>query len=358
MFDSRSFDAHESVTYFSDVASGLRGIVAIHSTQLGPALGGCRAWFYDNDEAALQDALRLSRGMSYKNAVAGLPLGGGKAVIIRQPGHVVTEAQFEAFGRVVENLNGRYVTAEDVGVSVKDMSCVARSTSYVSGLPSRGNSAGGDPSPKTAYGVYCGMLAAIQARLLTRNVQGLRIAVQGLGSVGRHLCERLHADGAQLVVADINRAACEMAREKFGAEIVPVEEILFRDVDVIAPCALGGILNEQSIPKIRATVIAGGANNQLATPEDGLSLHQRHILYAPDYVINAGGIICAAAEYLHTGNEAEVWERVARIEQTLAEIFRESAAKNTPPHQVADALALQRLAQEPHAGPSTMKGVA
>lgn len=346
MFDNRSFDAHESVTYFSDAASGLRGIVAIHSTHLGPALGGCRAWFYDNDEAALQDALRLSRGMSYKNAVAGLPLGGGKAVIIRKPGQAVTEAQFEAFGRIVEQLNGRYITAEDVGVSVSDMSCVARSTSFVSGLPHQGAAAGGDPSPKTAYGVYCGILAAIQARLSTRSVKGLRIAVQGLGSVGRNLCDRLHAEGAILFVADISKAACEMAQQKYGATVVSIDEILYQDVDVISPCALGGILNAESIPKILAPVIAGGANNQLATPEDGELLRKRNILYAPDYVINAGGIICAAAEYLHTGNEKEVWERVALIEQTLTEIFKESAATQAPPHQVADALALKRLAQE------------
>lgn len=355
MFDSRSFDAHESVTYFTDAATGLRGIVAIHSTHLGPALGGCRAWFYDNDEAALQDALRLSRGMSYKNAVAGLPLGGGKAVIIRKPGQVVTEAQFEAFGRVVENLNGRYVTAEDVGVSVKDMSCVARSTSYVSGLPSKGNTAGGDPSPKTAYGVYCGILAATQARLSTRSLKGLKIAVQGLGSVGRHLCERLHADGAELIVADINEAACKLAEQQFGAKIVSVDEILFQDVDVVAPCALGGILNAESIAKLRTPIIAGGANNQLATPEDGELLRARNILYAPDYVINAGGIICAAAEYLHTGSEEEVWTRVAQIEQTLTEIFKEAAASNTPTNKVADALALKLLAQQQNDGQATQK---
>ncbi|MES2489734.1 MAG: Glu/Leu/Phe/Val dehydrogenase dimerization domain-containing protein [Pseudomonadota bacterium] len=343
MFESRSFDAHESVTYFSDAASGLRGIVAIHSTKLGPAIGGCRAWFYDNDEAALQDALRLSRGMSYKNAVAGLPMGGGKAVIIRKPGQAVSEAQFEAFGRVVEQLNGRYITAEDVGVSVADMSFVARSTSFVSGLPHQGEAAGGDPSPKTAYGVYCGILAAIQARLSTRNLKGLTVAVQGLGSVGRHLCERLHAAGAKLVVADINAAACEAAKAKYGATVVSVDEILFQDVDVVAPCALGAILNEQSIPKILAPIIAGGANNQLATLEDGQRLYDRHILYAPDYVINAGGIICAAAEYLHSGDEKEVWDRVAGIEKTLTEIFTESTATDTPTNVVADALALRLI---------------
>ena len=344
MFNSQAFDGHEGVTFFSDTASGLKGIIAIHSTALGPAAGGCRAWTYENEEAALQDVLRLSRGMSYKNAVAGLPLGGGKAVIIRQPGQVVTEAQFEAFGRVVDRLHGAYVTAEDVGVSVADMTCVARSTPYVSGLASLDGAAGGDPSPKTAYGVYCGIVAATQARLGVSDLKGLRVAVQGLGSVGKHLCEKLHEAGATLIVSDLNAAACERIRQRFDATVVSVEEILFQDVDVVSPCALGGILNAQSIPRIRAPIIAGGANNQLATAEDGFALHARGILYAPDYVINAGGIICAASEYLRSASEAEVWQRVAAIEQTLSSIFAESKATGVPPHVIADALALQRMA--------------
>lgn len=345
MFNSKAYDGHEGVTFFSDPASGLKGIVAIHSTALGPAAGGCRAWAYENEEAALQDVLRLSRGMSYKNAVAGLPLGGGKAVIIREPGKPVTEAQFEAFGRVVERLHGAYVTAEDVGVSVADMKCVARSTSYVSGLSSHAGTAGGDPSPKTAYGVYCGIVAAVKARLGLSELKGLRVAVQGLGSVGRHLCENLHKAGAQLIVSDIDTTACNRIRKQFGAEVVSPDEILFQDVEVVSPCALGGIINAQSIPRIRAPIIAGGANNQLATPEDGLALHERGILYAPDYVINAGGIICAASEYLKSASEDAVWLRVAGIEQTLAAIFAESKASGTPPHVIADALALKRMAQ-------------
>lgn len=345
MFNSKAYDGHEGVTFFSDPASGLKGIVAIHSTALGPAAGGCRAWAYENEEAALQDVLRLSRGMSYKNAVAGLPLGGGKAVIIREPGKPVTEAQFEAFGRVVERLHGAYVTAEDVGVSVADMKCVARSTSYVSGLSSHAGTAGGDPSPKTAYGVYCGIVAAVKARLGLSELKGLRVAVQGLGSVGRHLCENLHKAGAQLIVSDIDTTACNRIRKQFGAEVVSPDEILFQDVEVVSPCALGGIINAQSIPRVRAPIIAGGANNQLATPEDGLALHERGILYAPDYVINAGGIICAASEYLKSASEDAVWLRVAGIEQTLAAIFAESKASGTPPHVIADTLALKRMAQ-------------
>lgn len=343
MFSSKAYDGHENVTFFSDAASGVRGIIAIHSTALGPAAGGCRAWAYESEEAALQDVLRLSRGMSYKNAVAGLPLGGGKAVILREPGKPVSAAQFEAFGRAVERLRGAYVTAEDVGVSVADMACVARSTSHVSGLSSHGGSAGGDPSPKTAYGVYCGIVAAAHARLGRDDLAGLRVAVQGLGSVGRHLCENLHQAGARLVVSDIDASACARIRERFGAEVVPPDAILFQDVDVVSPCALGGILDAQSIPRLRAPIVAGGANNQLAGPEDGLALHARGILYAPDYVINAGGIICAASEYLRSASEEQVWQHVTRIGQTLADIFAESKATGTPPHVIADALALRRI---------------
>jgi leucine dehydrogenase len=346
MFDTNAYDGHEQVTHFFDETSGLRGIIAIHSTVRGPAFGGCRAWFYENDQLALQDALRLSRGMSYKNAVAGLPLGGGKAVIIRKPGQVVTPAQFEAFGLAVNRLEGRYITAEDVGVKEADMASIARNTRYVAGLPRKGAAAGGDPSPKTAYGVYCGILAAAKAKLGTSDLKGMRIVVQGLGSVGYRLCEALKNAGAELFVSDINLAVCEKAKREIGAVIVSADEILFQDVDVIAPCALGGILNATSIPKIRATVIAGGANNQLAEPADGQALQDRGILYAPDYVINAGGIICAAAEYLGTGSEAQVWERVSEIGQTLTEIFSESAATNTPPHVVADARAKKLMATD------------
>ena len=347
MFDTSAYDGHEQVTHFFDETSGLRGIIAIHSTVRGPAFGGCRAWFYDSDQLALQDALRLSRGMSYKNAVAGLPLGGGKAVIIRKPGQVVTPEQFEAFGRAVERLEGRYITAEDVGVKEADMACIARGTRHLAVLPRQGTAAGGDPSPKTAYGVFCGIQAAVKARLGSREVKGLRVAVQGLGNVGYGLCQLLKEAGAELIVSDINAAACERAQRELGASVVAADQILFQDCDVLAPCALGGILNAQTIPLIRAKVVAGGANNQLAEAADGQLLHGRGILYAPDYVINAGGIICAAAEYLGGSSDEQVWQRVAVIEQTLGEIFHESSATNTPPHQVADARARSLMAQQP-----------
>ena len=345
MFDSDAFDAHEGVTFVADAASGLRAIIAIHSTKLGPSFGGCRAWTYATPAVALNDALRLSRGMSYKNAMAGLPFGGGKAVILRPAGGTVSDAQFEAFGRAVNDLGGRYITAEDVGVSVRSMQLVARHTRYVGGLP-RGEGTShrdGDPSPRTALGVYCGIEAAVRARLGGRGLQGLRVAVQGLGNVGFNLCELLHRAGAVLTVADIDQAAVERAQERFGATAVSIDDILYQDVDVLAPCALGGIFNGKSIPLLKAAVIAGGANNQLATDADGQRLHERGILYAPDYVINAGGIIWVSAEYLGEFEETQALVRVRRIGQTLDGIFEESARSGLPPHAVADARARQLL---------------
>lgn len=342
MFETKAFDGHESVHFFSDRTSGLKGIIAIHSTARGPAFGGCRVWSYADSEQALHDVLRLSRGMSFKNAVAGLPFGGGKAVIIRNAGEQISDAQFEAFGRIVDGLSGRYITAEDVGVSVKNMSLVARRTKFVSGLPHDGG-IGGDPSPKTAFGVFCGIKAAVKARLGRDDLKGLRVAVQGLGSVGRNLCSMLHEAGAILLVADVNESAVAGAEKNFSAKVVSVNEILYQDVDVVSPCALGGILNADSIERIKAPVIAGGANNQLATDLDGQRLHGRRILYAPDFVINAGGIISAAAEYLQEFSEAEVMNRVAKIGATLADIFVRAEATNTPTNVVADQIARERL---------------
>lgn len=345
MFDADAFDAHESVTFVADAASGLRALIAIHSTHIGPAFGGCRAWTYATPALALNDALRLSRGMSYKNAMAGLPFGGGKAVILRAPGAAVSDAQFEAFGRAVENLNGRYITAEDVGVSVRSMQLVARHTRHVGGLPQQGGAGlrDGDPSPRTALGVYCGIESAVRARLGRDNLKGLRVAVQGLGNVGFNLCELLHAAGATLWVADIDAAAVERAQQRFGAQAVPIDDILQQDVDVVAPCALGAILNGRSIPLLKAAIVAGGANNQLATELDGQRLHERGILYAPDYVINAGGIIWVSAEYLGEFDEAQALVRVRRIGATLDGIFAESAERQLPPHAVADERARRLL---------------
>lgn len=346
MFDSREFDTHEQVTFFHDAASDLRGIIAVHSTALGPAMGGCRAWNYVDTAAALTDALRLSRGMSFKNAVAGLPLGGGKAVIMRNGDAPLSEANFEAFGKIVQGLGGSYVTAEDVGVSVRNMAAVARQTSYVSGLPPAQANAevGGDPSPHTALGTFLGIRAAVRARLDRSDMQGLRVAVQGLGNVGRHLCEQLHLAGAELVVADLNPASVDYVCAHYKATAVPVGEILFQDVDVVAPCALGAVFDDASIRRLRAKVVAGAANNQLRTDADGQRLFDAGILYAPDYVINAGGIIACGLEYLKEKSGRAIAARVAGIEATLIEIFERSRSTATPTNLIADEMARERLA--------------
>lgn len=349
MFENESFDAHEKVTFFADERTGLKGIVAIHSSALGPAMGGCRVWNYPDTAAALTDALRLSRGMSFKNAVAGLPLGGGKAVLLRNGKEPLGDAAFEAFGDVVEALGGAYVTAEDVGVSVRNMAAVARRTAFVSGLPRerRAGAVGGDPSPMTALGVFHGIRSAVRHRLGRTDLSGLTVAVQGLGNVGRHLCALLRSAGVKLVVADVDVTAVEHARTTFDAEVVAPDEILFEPVDVVAPCALGAGLDETSIPRIRAHIVAGAANNQLRTDADGQRLHDAGILYAPDYVINAGGIISVGLEYLQETDADAVKARVANIERTLDAIFERSRATRTPTHRIADALAHERLRRKP-----------
>jgi leucine dehydrogenase len=347
MFDNASFDGHEHVSFFSDAGTGLKGLIAIHSSALGPAMGGCRVWTYADASAALTDALRLSRGMSYKNAIAGLPLGGGKAVILRDAGAAMSDAAFEAFGDAVERLGGRYVTAEDVGVSERSMVAVSRRTRFVSGLPRHAarSDVGGDPSPWTAMGVFVGLRAAVKARLARNDLAGVPVAVQGLGNVGRHLCRLLHEAGARLVVADVDPQAVEDACTRFGATAVSVDEILAADVDVVAPCALGGVLHRQSIARLRARVVAGAANNQLACDDDGQRLFEAGVLYAPDYVINAGGIISAGLEYLGETDLQRVSSRVAGIAGTLEDIFERSRATGTATHRIADAMARERLAR-------------
>jgi leucine dehydrogenase len=337
------FDAHEGVHLFTDQASGLSAIIAIHSTALGPAAGGVRFWHYANSDAAITDALRLSRGMSYKNAMANLPMGGGKGVILAaEPGATVTEAQLEAFGRAVESLQGKYVTAEDVGMSEARMKVVATRTKHVSGLPVAAGSAGGDPGPVTARGVYLGVKAAAKRGLGADSMRGVRVAIQGVGSVGGGLARLLAKDGAKLVLADVNAERAKALAAELGAEAVDAGDILTLDTDLFSPNALGAILTEQSIPQIKAKVIAGGANNQLATRADGARLHDRGILYAPDYVINAGGIINVGLEYLGQGNMAEVQSRVDKIPERLTEVWDESDRTGDPESEVADRIA-QRL---------------
>jgi leucine dehydrogenase len=345
VFDHPEFDQHDSIHFVQDAATGLRAIIAIHSTALGPAAGGCRRWQYATDADALTDALRLSRGMSYKNAVAELPFGGGKAVILASGAAPKSPELFRAFGRAVAMLDGRYITAEDVGCSVEDMRFVREVTQYVSGLPQSGTSAGGDPSPWTALGVFLGIEAAAAARLGADSLKGLRVAVQGVGHVGFHLCRFLHEAGAELVVADVNRENLDKARAALPVNELPPTEILYADVDVLAPCALGNILTSVTIPRLKASIIAGAANNQLSTDEDGARLTERGILYAPDYVINAGGIVSVAREYLGNSSEEEVRAEIGRIPERLRKIFEEAAGSGKPTNVVANELA-RRLVNE------------
>ena len=345
VFDHPEFDHHESLHYFQDPATGLKAIIAIHSTALGPAAGGCRRWQYSSDTSALVDALRLSRGMTYKNALAGLPIGGGKSVILADNSAPKTPELFAAFGRAVESLDGRYITAEDIGVNVEDMQVVGRETRYVSGLPQSGGSAGGDPSPWTALGVFLGIQEAVHARLGRHSLDGLTVAVQGVGNVGLNLCRLLHEAGADLFVADISRRHLQRIRDELPIVESAPNDILFSDVDVLAPCALGNVLNSETIPRIRAKVIAGAANNQLAAERDGARLLERGILYAPDYVINAGGIVSVAREYFGQSSEDEVRADVNLIPQRLRNIFAEAGASDTPTNIVADTLARRIVAR-------------
>jgi len=335
---NQSFDQHEQVVLVSDEDTGLAGFIAVHSTALGPSAGGCRMAVYDSPEAALTDALRLAQGMSYKNALADLPAGGGKAVLYNVRDGADRRAIFEAFGRSVEALKGKYITAEDVGTCVGDMEAVSRQTRYVAGLPPRQGRAGGDPSPWTALGVFLALETCID-----RSLQGARVAVQGLGSVGFKLCERLHAAGATLVVADINADRSLEAKDRFGADVVAVDAIHRVPADLFSPNALGACLNAGTISDLGAPVVCGGANNQLATPEDGRRLLARGVTYAPDYVVNAGGIINVMAEYLGEP-ECKVADRVRAIGPRTRRILDDAKAARLGPHEVADRLARERIA--------------
>jgi leucine dehydrogenase len=339
LFDAPDFDAHEGVHFFDDPASGLKAIIAVHSTHRGPAAGGCRWWTYADDEAALTDALRLSRGMSYKNAMAGLAGGGGKGVILKSGYGPKSDALLEAFGAAIESLGGKYVTAEDVGMSDADMTVIARKTRFVSGLPVSGGAAGGNPGPSTAQGVFVGIRAAVAHKLGRSDFAGVHVAIQGLGSVGGGVAERLAAAGAKLTVADIDEARAARTAASLGATHVSVDEITRVSADVFSPNALGAVLDEATIAELDVAIVAGAANNQLATPADGARVKARGILYAPDYVINAGGIINVVAEYLGDGDADAVAARIAEIEPRLAAIFAEADASGQTTDAVADAMA-------------------
>ena len=334
------FDAHEALHLIHDEPTGLRAIIAVHSTHLGPAAGGTRYWHYADDADALTDALRLSRGMSFKNAMAGLPLGGGKAVILATENRHKTPEQLAAFGLAIDRLGGQYVTAEDVGMSVNDMIEIARQTRFVAGLPVAGGAVGGDPGPHTSLGVFLGIKAAVRRALGKDSVAGLHVALQGAGSVASGVAMHAAAEGAKLTIADVDATRAKALATKVGGKVVDPAEILSLQADVVSPCALGAILTETSIAALNTPIVAGGANNQLATPSDGAAIHARGILYAPDYVINAGGIINVSTEFVRDGDAGLVRQRIEAIPERLERIWTDSAASGRDPAAVADAMAI------------------
>ncbi|MEI3611765.1 Glu/Leu/Phe/Val family dehydrogenase [Pseudogracilibacillus sp. SO30301A] len=339
IFESLREHDYEQVIYCYDKASGLKAIIAIHDTTLGPALGGTRMWKYKNEEEALEDVLRLARGMTYKNAAAGLNIGGGKAVIIGDPQKDKSESLFRAFGRYVESLHGRYITAEDVGTTEEDMNYIHMETDFVTGTSSGGV---GDPSPVTALGIYHGMKAAAKEAFGTDNLQGKTIAVQGVGQVAYHLCSYLYKEEADLIVTDINEAAVNRAVKDFNAQAVAPDEIYDVECDIYSPCALGGTLNDETIEKLKAKVVAGSANNQLRESRHGNYLFEKGIVYAPDYVINSGGVINVADE-LQGYDRDRVMKKVESIYSILENVFEISRKKNIPTSVAADHLAEQRI---------------
>ncbi len=347
LWDFPDFDEHELVHFVTDRESGLRAVIAVHSTHLGPGAGGTRLWHYADEHLAITDALRLSRGMSYKNAMAGLPLGGGKAVILaNDAARTKTPAMIAAFGRAVDGLCGRYVTAEDVGMSVADMVSIANETKYVAGLPVAEGAVGGDPGPHTSYGVYLGVKAAVKRALGRDSLAGLHIAVQGAGSVAGGLARRAVAEGARLSIADIDQARARALADEVGGTVVAPEAIMTLEADVLSPNALGAILSEETIAALNVPIVAGGANNQLAHRDDGDRVMARGILYAPDYVINAGGIINVSTEYLKDGDQATVKARIETIPEKLEAIWEESAATGRNPARVAGDMARRLIGRE------------
>ena len=341
VFASPAFDNHEQVVFFFDRRSGLKAIVALHDTTLGPAIGGCRMWPYPSEAEAVTDVLRLAKGMTYKAAMANLPFGGGKTVIIGDPRTGKSEALFRALGRAVDSLGGRYYTGEDVGTCPADMDWAFAETPCVLG---RSSGSSGDPSPVTARGVWLGIRAAVKHRLGRTDLTGIRIAVQGLGHVGYNVARLLAQDGAKLIVADLDPIRAERAAEEFGARLVDGNQIFGVEADVLAPCALGGVINDDTVPWLTCKIVAGAANNQLLEPRHGASLHARGILYAPDYVINAGGLISIAEELRSASyDRGRALAKVQTIAETLTEVFERSARECAPTNLIADGLAEERI---------------
>jgi len=344
LFEQIEYKEHEQVIFCSDPKVGLRAIIAIHNTTLGPALGGTRMWPYKSDKEALHDVLRLSRGMTYKAAVAGLNLGGGKAVIIGDPKKDKTEALFRSYGRFVEGLAGRYITAEDVGIQVQDMEWVRMETKYVTGI-SRALGGSGDPSSVTALGTYMGMKAAAKKVYGSDSLEGKKISIQGAGHVSYHLCNLLHKEGAQIFISDLFPEKARAIALDVKAQVVDKEDIYDVDADIFSPCALGGILNEETIPRLKCAIVAGCANNQIESETaHGPMLTEKGILYAPDYVINAGGLINVASE-LEGYNKEHAHNQAARIYDTMLAIFDHAEKAGIPTYAASNELAIQRLRQ-------------
>ena len=339
LFDLKDFDNHEQVVFCSDDESGLKAIIAVHSTKLGPAVGGCRMWDYASDEDAITDVLRLSKGMTYKNAMAGLTMGGGKSVIIGDAKKIKSDDLFKAFGRALNGLGGRYVSAEDVNITTGDIAVVNTETDFVTGTEGKS----GNPAPFTALGTFLGIKAAVKHKFQSDDLSGLTVAVQGLGSVGLYLCEHLHNAGAKLVVTDLNQEALDKVQTQFGAKIVGLNEIYDQDADIYAPCALGATINDGTIDRIKAKIVAGCANNQLAEPRHDQALVERGILYAPDYVINAGGIINVSFEENYCVDQATA--KVEEIYNTLLDVFEKADSTGKPTGEVADEMAREIIAK-------------
>lgn len=332
---------YEQLVFCQDKNSGLKAIICIHDTTLGPALGGTRMWNYETEEEAIEDAIRLGRGMTYKNAAAGLNLGGGKTVIIGDPLKDKNEEMFRAFGRFIQGLNGRYITAEDVGTTVADMDLIHEETDYVTGIsPAFGSS--GNPSPVTAYGIYIGMKAAALEAFGDDSLEGKTITVQGVGNVAYTLCKHLHEEGAKLIVSDINEEAVQRAVNDFGATAVAPNEIYSQEADIFAPCAMGAIINDDTIPQLKVKVVAGSANNQLKEERHGDELEARGIVYAPDFVINSGGVINVADE-LYGYNNERAMKRVETIYDSITRIFEIAKRDGIPSYIAAERMAEERI---------------
>lgn len=338
---------HEEVIFCRNKSTGLRAIIAIHNTVLGPALGGLRMWNYASEEEALVDVLRLSRGMTYKAAASGLNLGGGKAVIIGDPKSVKSEGLFRTFGTYVNALQGRYITAEDVGTTVEDMEYIFMETPYVTGI-SRSLGGSGDPSPYTAYGVFMGMKAALEVKLKTSSFKGVRVAIQGVGHVGSHLIEYLLKAGAEVVVGDISQERIKTMKDQFPSiNVVDPKDILQQECEIIAPCAMGGVINDKVLPKLKCQIVAGAANNQLENTKHGRELHERGILYAPDYLINSGGLINVFVE-LEGYSFERAKNKTKMVYTNTANVFRLAEQKSISPHEAAVEIADNRIAQMSH----------